>query len=196
MFNIHVSDICKKAARQLNVLKRLHSFLNFESRLAIYRTFILANFSYCPLVWHFCGIEKSKVMEKIQERALRFVYNDSVSSYEELCKKGDHKMLYISRLQQMAIETYKIVNGHCPTYLEDLIQIKENFYNMRSSSRLVQPKCKTVTHGLQSFSYKAPKIWNQLPDNYKNTVSLEEFKALVKSWKGPKCLCSMCHSLL
>ncbi len=40
-------------------------------------------------------------MEKIQERALRFVY------LYILLKKGNHDMLYIGRLRNMATEIFK-----------------------------------------------------------------------------------------
>jgi hypothetical protein len=36
------------------------------------------------LAWHFCTEKNSKKLEKVQERALRFVYEDYNSSYEEL----------------------------------------------------------------------------------------------------------------
>ena len=67
---------------------------------------------------------------------------------------------------------------------------------MRSSSRAVQPKCNTVTYGLRSFHYKAPKIWNSLPEIYKNVLSLKEFKKIIKNWYGPNCSCTMCECLL
>ena len=54
-FNNHISNICKKAARQLNVLKRIGTHLNKLSKLTIYHSFILSNLSYCPLAWHFCS---------------------------------------------------------------------------------------------------------------------------------------------
>ncbi len=77
------------AVRQLNAIKLLQCNLDKESRLAIYRSYILSNFNYCSLVWHFCGIHNSRNMEKIQERALRFVYEDYESTYDILItKKG------------------------------------------------------------------------------------------------------------
>ncbi len=65
--------------------------------MAIYRSYILSNFNYCSLVWHFCGIQNSRNMVKIQERALRFVYDDYESTNDILpkTKKGNHDMLYI-----------------------------------------------------------------------------------------------------
>jgi hypothetical protein len=42
-FNKHISNICKKAARQLNVLKRIGSNLGRLAKLTIYHSFILSN---------------------------------------------------------------------------------------------------------------------------------------------------------
>jgi hypothetical protein len=39
-------------------------------------------------VIHFCTNKNSKKLEKVQERALRFVYEDYNSSYEELLQKA------------------------------------------------------------------------------------------------------------
>ena len=75
-FSEHVSIRCRKAARQLNALARVSKFLDYSSRKIIYNSFIRSNFSYCPLVWMFCGKENSKKIEKIQERALRVLHND------------------------------------------------------------------------------------------------------------------------
>ncbi len=106
-FNEHINIICSNAARQLNAIKRVQCNLDKESKLAIYRSYILSNFNYCPLVWHFYGIQNSGNMEKIQERALRFVYEDYNSTYDILLKKGNHDMLYIGRLRNMDIEIVK-----------------------------------------------------------------------------------------
>ncbi len=59
-----------------NAIKCGQCNLDKESRLAIYRSYILSKFNYCPLVWHFCGIQISRNMETIHERALYFVYED------------------------------------------------------------------------------------------------------------------------
>ena len=52
-FDYHVTDICKKASKQLAVLKRLGRFLTKQGKLVIYNSFIASIFSYCPLAWHF-----------------------------------------------------------------------------------------------------------------------------------------------
>ena len=54
-FNEHISVCCTKAARQLNALARIAKHLDVRSCRTIYNSFIMSNFDYCPLVWHFCG---------------------------------------------------------------------------------------------------------------------------------------------
>ena len=75
-FSQHISACCKKAARQLNALARISKHLNINSRRTIYNSFIMSNFNYCPLVWHFCGQVNNQKLEKIQERALRILFTD------------------------------------------------------------------------------------------------------------------------
>ena len=75
-FDPHISNLCKKAASQLNVLKRLRSFIGFAEREVLVQSFVYSNFNYCPLVWYFSSSKSLQKIEKIQERALRFLYND------------------------------------------------------------------------------------------------------------------------
>ena len=73
-FNYHIKNICRKASQQLNVLKRIGCFLSKLNKLTIFHTFILSNFNFCPLAWHFCNKSNTSKLEKIQARALRFIY--------------------------------------------------------------------------------------------------------------------------
>ena len=42
-----------------------------------------SNVNFCPLPWHFCSESNTNKIEKIQERALRFIYEDHHSTYED-----------------------------------------------------------------------------------------------------------------
>ena len=68
-FDDQVTDICKKASKQLSILKRLGRFLIKQGKLTIYNSFIVSNFNYCPQVWHFYSMSSTNKMEKVQERA-------------------------------------------------------------------------------------------------------------------------------
>ena len=48
-FDGHVSNMCIKAGKQLNAFQRLKGSLDQDSRMAIYKTFIMSNFN-CNLL--------------------------------------------------------------------------------------------------------------------------------------------------
>jgi hypothetical protein len=56
-----------------------------------------------------CEANTNKI-EKIQERALRFIYNDYNSTYENLLIFSKLPTLKVRRLRTMAIEVYKILH--------------------------------------------------------------------------------------
>ena len=109
-------------------------------------------------------------MEKIQERALKFIYNENHSTYEELLAKSKLPSLKISRIRTIAIETFEIINKEPPQYLHDLVSLKNNKYNFRYSNT----------------------TWNELPDHFRKETSFNQFKSLINSWNGSSCHCSFC----
>ena len=181
-FDQHISNLCRKASQQLNVLKRLSPFLSRLNKLTIFHTFILSNFNYCPLTWHFCSESNSKKLEKIQERALRFVYDDFKSTYEELLNKANIPFLHIKRIRTMAEETFRILNDMSPPVLSDLVRIRDcSSYNFRYQNVLQVPQVRTTKYGKKSFRIAAAVLWNSFPDNFRQVSSFNQFKALISN---------------
>ena len=122
---------CNKAVQQLNILKRIYKNLSKLNRSINFHTFIFSNFNFCPLSWHFCSEKNTKKIEKVQERALRFVYFDYTSSYDELLVKVKLHSLHVRRTRLMAIETFKIINGIAPPVWDNILQKRDSRYNFR-----------------------------------------------------------------
>ena len=55
-------------------------------------------------------------MERIQERALRFVFNDLTSSYDILLDRVGVNTLTLSPIKTIAAEVYKASNDLSPLY--------------------------------------------------------------------------------
>ena len=60
-FNLHISNICKSAGNQLIELIRLKKLMNFEENRILIKSYFLAKFSYCPLVWMLFSVSSLKV---------------------------------------------------------------------------------------------------------------------------------------
>ena len=97
-FNLHISNICKSAANQLNVLIRLEKFMNFEEKKILIKSYFMANFNYCPLVCMLSTASSLKKIENLQKRALWFLCNDYEISDEELLSKFSTFSMNVKRL--------------------------------------------------------------------------------------------------
>ena len=85
----------------------------------------------------------------------------------------------------MALTAFKSLNALNPPCLNDILSQKCVPCRMRDSSMIEQPKRRTTTFGLRSFSYVGAKMWNELPTYLKETTDLNDFKSLLDTWNGP-----------
>ena len=111
-FEGQIRKICRKVSQQVAVLNRLKKILPFELRIDIYRAFIAPHFNYCSESWHHCGKRGCAKLEKINERALRFVTCDKSTTYETLLKQLNLLSPLNQRIVKMATGVYKAIHGY------------------------------------------------------------------------------------
>ena len=66
------------------------------------------------------------------------------------------------RLQEIAILTFKAVNGMLPRYISELFVVSNNIKCLRGTNRLVVPREKTANFCLKSTTFIGVKVWNSL----------------------------------
>ena len=107
-FKTHVEGLCTIASQKLHALSRIGNYMLFEQRRIIMNAFILAQFGYCCLVWMFHSRSLNNRINKIHCRALRIVYQDRKSSFEELLKKDNSFTIHERNVQKLSLELYKV----------------------------------------------------------------------------------------
>ena len=70
----------------------------------------------------FCTKNLNDKINHIHERALRLVYLDYTSSFEEFFEKDNSVTIHIRNLRSLAIEMFKVVKGIGPEIVKDLFQ--------------------------------------------------------------------------
>ena len=83
-FTDHVTSLIKKGNQKLYALARISKYLSKDKVKIIMRTFIHSQFNYCPLVWMFHSRTLNNKINKLHERALRLVYKNEDSTFDEL----------------------------------------------------------------------------------------------------------------
>ena len=139
--------------------KRMQKLLSFETRRDLYKAFILPHFNYCSETWHFCNKKSADKLEMVNKRALRFVFRDKSSPYEELCQRIGLSSLREQRLAKILSTVFKILASYAgPASLRDLMTVRCSTYNLRNTTILDLPKVQSTSFGLRSWRYAASKL--------------------------------------
>ena len=104
-FDKHVNNLCKKACQKLTALVRLAPFMNVDKKRMIMKAFIGSQFGYFPLVWMFHSQNLNNKINRIHERALRIIYNDKSSSFQNLLEKDNSVTIHHTNIKILATET-------------------------------------------------------------------------------------------
>ena len=131
-------------------------------------------------------------INKLQERALRLLYKDDISTFEQLLINDKSVTIHHRNIQLLAIEMYKLKNGITPCGVSQFICKKDSHYNMRTQCDFQRNKVNTVYYGTESLSALGPKIWDIIPTEIKASMSLMKFKINIKNWIIQDCPCRLC----
>ena len=83
-FENHLIIIVQKVNQKLHALARISKYMPWKKLRIIMKAFASSQFAYCSLIWMFHSRQINHKVNKLHERALRIVYNDHFSSFEEL----------------------------------------------------------------------------------------------------------------
>ena len=127
--------------------------------------------------------------------AMRFVYKDRTSTYDQLLTKANLTTLHLGRPKKLATEVYKSIHKLNPPYIQYIYTPKTAITDcrLRGQNRLHIPRVNSTTYGLHSSAYLGAKIGNSLPNALQNSISLHQFKILVRNWAGKSCKCAFCR---
>ena len=190
-FEHHINVILKKANSKLHALMRVSKYLTQEKLRLLLKSFIEAQFNYCPLIWMCHSRALNTKINKLHERALRVVYKDKSLTFEQMLEKDGSYTIHHRNLQKLAIEMYKVKNGLSPEIMANIFTPKD-----RGNGDFVIPQVKTVNMGVETIRYRGPLTWDIVPEDIRMAESLSIFKDKIKDWKPTDCTCRLCKTYI
>ena len=121
----------KKAARKLEVLNRISSLLGPEKKKLVFNEVIKSYFSCCSLIPMFSSQISNNLINRIHEKSLRTVYNDTISTFQELLQGNRSVSIYQKNIQTLTAEVLKVVNNICSPIMKAFFDFSENRCNIR-----------------------------------------------------------------
>ncbi len=195
-FSDHIGKICDTTGNKISALARVSHNFSLQRRRMLFKTFIESQFSYCPLVWMFHSRSINMRINRLHERALRLVYNDQDSTFEDLLTKDKSCTIHQRNIQALALEIFKTKNSLNPVFMKDIFIERSNRYNLRGNRELETMNIRTVHHGEDTLRYLGSKIWQLVPDNIKISKSVEIFKKQIRKWIPSDCPCRLCKTYI
>ena len=117
----------------------------------------------------------------LHERALRIVYDDYSSSFEDLLNKDKSVTIHQRNLQQLPIEIFKVKTGIAPIIMNGIFSfVENNTYNLRSGMYLSRINVHSTQYGTESIGNLGAKTWNLVPLPTKDLKALSTFKNQIK----------------
>ena len=172
------------------------NLLSFNKRRTLFKAFVESQFKYCPIVWMFHSRRTNNKINRLHERALRIVYDDDVSTFDQLLAMDKSFCIHHQNIQRLLIEIYKALHDTSGNSLKEFFVKRESTISLRSKPELVIPSVNSILKGKISLRYFASVIWNSLPIEIREDHLISSFVTKIKQWKPIACPCTVCKSYI
>ena len=144
----------------------------------------------------FCSRRSNSLVNNAHERALRIVHDDHNSSYSELLKTKNERTIHQQNINVLMKEIYKFENDLSPPLIDDMFQVRKINYGLRNFQKIANTKRNSVKMGQKAISYRARQLWNLVPKDIKDVLSLSTFRKKINSWYFDSCPCRLCKTYI
>ena len=97
-------QLCCKANQKLCALARIAKYLNINKQKIILNSFTKVKFNYCPLIWMCLSGTLNNKTNRMQEGALRIVYDAYKSNSMGLLERDHSSTIHERNIQYLTIE--------------------------------------------------------------------------------------------
>ena len=90
------------------------------TRRTLFKAFVEPQFKYCPIVWMFHSQYTNSKINGLHERALRVVYDDNISTFDQLLATDKSLCIHHQNIQRLLIEICKVLHNISGNSLKEL----------------------------------------------------------------------------
>ena len=180
-----VNALCKKCTFHLRRIGSIRRFLPSDVLQGIVTALVLSNLDYCNALLSGITAHQLQRYQRIQNWAARMISGIKLEDHITQILQDLHWLPVNFRISyKLMLYIYKSINGHSPSYLTQMLEIKGRPVRLRQFDdqlQLMVPRTRRLGTGA-AFSVNGPKLWNALPLNLRNVLSLNSVKKNLKTY--------------
>ena len=181
-----IKVVHSKVSKNIGIIRKLRYYVDLKTLTDIYYSLIYPYLSYGILAWGSTYKTNLARISTVQNKCVRTIfyanrYEHAAPLYNILGILTFDNMLKLNT----ALLGYKIVNNNnqVPIVFRNILKMvnEQHSYNTRYSARgnIVRPHIRT-NYGKFTFQFSVSKIWEKIPIDIKNLVSIFQFKKAFK----------------
>ena len=178
-----------KANQVLGQISRGVCYRDKDTFLRLYKTYVRPHLEYCQSAWSPWTEGDKKVLEQVQQRAVRMISNLASRTYEDRLKEVGLTTLVERRRRGDMITMYRIMTGKDkvdPGLWFNLACTRDGAASTRMNRghlNVELPQASRLELRRNQFSQRVGADWNTLPDWVKQATTVNSFKnSLDRHW--------------
>ena len=182
-FTDQINSLSKSCHFHIRDIRRIRHLLPLSAATALANSLISSKLDYCNSLYNGFSQANLNKIQRIQNTLARVVTNTSKFEHITSILKKLHWLPIKQRIDyKLCLLTYKTLQIQQPTYLYNSLSFPSHSLSTRSSdsSVLSIPYVRTSL-GKRAFSVIAPRLWNSLPPDTRNSLSLSTFRSKLKT---------------
>ena len=181
----HINNVCKSAFYHLRNLSRIRKFISTETAKTLVHAFISSKLDHCNSLLYNLPKYAVKKLQYVQNAVARLITFSSKFNHITPILKDLHWLPINERIKfKILILTFKALHDLSPSYIQELINLYRPSRTLRSSTslRLNPTSYNLKSYGSRAFAVASPQLWNDLPEQIKNSDNLQTFKTRLKTY--------------
>ena len=178
----HIQHVKHKIARSVGILYKIRHYLNKETLLNMYYTFVFPYLIYGVEIWGSAPLNHIDPLKKIQKKCVRTItFSEYLAPSEPIFQILNVLNFENLVIQRISLLMFKYSHGDVPVSVSQLFRTNNEYhnYNTRNCARIHAP-VGTTEASYRTFGYRGIHIWNHISQKINTNTSYPCFKKIVK----------------
>ena len=179
----HINTVCRSTLIHLCNIGRIRKMLSRRSCEQLVHALITSKLDYANALLYGLPQVLLRKLQRLQNIAARIVTYTPRTAHITPVLMDLHWLPVQTRIEyKICLLVFKCISVCAPPYLQELITAPNPSRELRQSS--VRPLAVPLIHGAiaeRAFGVAAPKLWNDLPQNLRDSSTLDVFKKNLKT---------------